>query len=316
MITRITGILNRVLDEEVRLQVGPFEYQVLVPEFVRRQMQTRTGPGGHAAHQRVPRRQPDAQPGRAAADRLPERGGAGVLRAVLHRGQGRRARRRSRRWAGPIKEIADAIQRQDAKWLTTLPGIGGRRAEQIVATLRRKVTQVRPDGAGAGGRLAERRRRRRRGRRRRRQRARGRLPGALLSRAATVPVRGARPARQGAGRRQDVQDRRGRAEDSIYKQVVIVRSGAKERIMAREAGRARPRRRRRADAQSATPPCGRSWLREVIGQKAVVQRPGIALNACKKLKEPLATSSSTARPASARPRSPPCCPTSWARRSR
>src|SRR3954468_4428156 len=30
------------------------------------------------------------------------------------------------------------------------------------------------------------------------------------------------------------------------------------------------------------------WLREVIGQKAVVQRLGIALNACKKLREPMA----------------------------
>ncbi|MBL8796436.1 MAG: Holliday junction branch migration DNA helicase RuvB, partial [Planctomycetia bacterium] len=30
------------------------------------------------------------------------------------------------------------------------------------------------------------------------------------------------------------------------------------------------------------------WLREVIGQKAVVQRLGIALKACKKLKEPMA----------------------------
>src|SRR5260370_13509231 len=29
------------------------------------------------------------------------------------------------------------------------------------------------------------------------------------------------------------------------------------------------------------------WLREVIGQKAVVQRLGIVINACKKLKEPL-----------------------------
>src|SRR5437660_12823538 len=29
------------------------------------------------------------------------------------------------------------------------------------------------------------------------------------------------------------------------------------------------------------------WLREVIGQKPVVQRLGIALNACRKLKEPL-----------------------------
>ncbi len=41
----------------------------------------------------------------------------------------------------PIKEIADAIQRQDSKWLTTLPGIGPATAEQIVATLRRKVTR-------------------------------------------------------------------------------------------------------------------------------------------------------------------------------
>src|SRR5579884_1184377 len=30
------------------------------------------------------------------------------------------------------------------------------------------------------------------------------------------------------------------------------------------------------------------WLREVVGQKAVVQRLGIVLNACKKLKEPMA----------------------------
>src|SRR2546422_7689681 len=43
MITKITGVLNRVLDEEVRLQVGPLEYQVLVPEFVRRRVQTNTG---------------------------------------------------------------------------------------------------------------------------------------------------------------------------------------------------------------------------------------------------------------------------------
>src|SRR5215472_7233541 len=43
MITKITGVLNRVLDEEVRLQVGDLEYQVLVPDFVRRPLQNRTG---------------------------------------------------------------------------------------------------------------------------------------------------------------------------------------------------------------------------------------------------------------------------------
>src|SRR5262249_43933182 len=43
MITKITGLLNRVLDEEARVQVGGIEYQVLVAEFVRRNLQTRTG---------------------------------------------------------------------------------------------------------------------------------------------------------------------------------------------------------------------------------------------------------------------------------
>ena len=41
----------------------------------------------------------------------------------------------------PVREIANAIQRQDPKWLTTLPGVGPATAEQIVATLRRKVTK-------------------------------------------------------------------------------------------------------------------------------------------------------------------------------
>jgi Holliday junction DNA helicase RuvA len=41
----------------------------------------------------------------------------------------------------PIREIANAIQRQDAKWLTTLPGVGATTAEQITAKLHRKVTK-------------------------------------------------------------------------------------------------------------------------------------------------------------------------------
>src|SRR5437868_290967 len=66
-----------------------------------------------------------------------------------------------------IREIADAIQRQDAKWLTTLPGIGPATAEQVVATLRRKVTKFalmpaaregvhKPDAAaGVDGKILE-----------------------------------------------------------------------------------------------------------------------------------------------------------------
>ena len=43
MMTKMTGVLTRALDEEVRLQVGPFEYAVMVPEAVRRQVQLRVG---------------------------------------------------------------------------------------------------------------------------------------------------------------------------------------------------------------------------------------------------------------------------------
>ena len=63
----MTGVLNRVADDECRLQVGPFEYQVLIPEFVRRQVQTRSGSeitfhileyieGGANASKMIPRR--------------------------------------------------------------------------------------------------------------------------------------------------------------------------------------------------------------------------------------------------------------------
>src|SRR5439155_26782212 len=43
--------------------------------------------------------------------------------------------------ARSIKEIAEAISRQDARWLSTLPGIGAVTAEQIITSLKRKVTK-------------------------------------------------------------------------------------------------------------------------------------------------------------------------------
>ena len=43
MITKITGTLCRVHEEEISLEVNHFEYEVLVPEFVRRQVQQKLG---------------------------------------------------------------------------------------------------------------------------------------------------------------------------------------------------------------------------------------------------------------------------------
>jgi Holliday junction DNA helicase RuvA len=140
MITKITGTLNRVLDEEARLQVGPFEYQVLIPEFVRRQVQTRAGAevtfhileyyeGGANTNRIIPRRigflsesELDFFELFCTVDKI------GAKKALKAMGR-------------PIKEMADAIQRQDAKWLTTMPGIGKQTAEQIIATLKNKVTR-------------------------------------------------------------------------------------------------------------------------------------------------------------------------------
>src|SRR5215475_6781325 len=152
MITQITGRLNRVLDEEVRLQVGALEYQVLVPEFVRRQVQMRLG-------QEVTLHTSEYLEGNPMQGRVVPRLIGFLAEAELEffelfctvdKVGTRKAIKALMR---PIRDIAEAIQRQDAKWLTTLPGVGAATAEQIVATLRRKVTKfalMPPPSAGNG----------------------------------------------------------------------------------------------------------------------------------------------------------------------
>jgi holliday junction DNA helicase RuvA len=150
MITKITGIVSRVLDDEVRLQLGPLEYQVLVPEFVRRQIQGRIG-------QELTLHTSDYLDGNPMQGRVVPRLIGFLSEAELEFFElfctvdkvG--TRKAMKALIRPIREIADAIQRQDPKWLTTLPGVGAATAEQIVATLRRKVTKFalmpsRPDG--------------------------------------------------------------------------------------------------------------------------------------------------------------------------
>jgi Holliday junction DNA helicase RuvA len=140
MITKLTGTVNRVFDEEARVQVGPLEYQVMVPEFVRRRLQgqlntevtlftTEYFEGNMNTGKMIPR-----LVGFLAEAELEffelfctvEKIGVKKALKALTR---------------PVKEIADAISRQDAKWLTTLPGIGPASADQVIATLRRKVTR-------------------------------------------------------------------------------------------------------------------------------------------------------------------------------
>ena|SRR5438105_2167053 len=140
MITKISGVINRVLDDEVRLQVGPMEYQVLVPEFVRRQLQGRLG-------QELTLHTSEYHDGNPMQGRVVPRLIGFLTEAELDFFElfctvdkvG--VRKAIKALMRPVRDIADAIQRQDAKWLTTLPGVGAATAEQIVATLRRKVTK-------------------------------------------------------------------------------------------------------------------------------------------------------------------------------
>lgn len=140
MLTRITGQLTRVLDETVRLQVGPLEYEILVPELVRRQVQNRLGEELtlHTSHYL----EGNAMQGRMVPRLVGFLSEAELeffdLFCTVDKVGVKKAMKALTR---PVREIADAIQRQDAKYLTTLPGVGPSTAEQIVATLRRKVTK-------------------------------------------------------------------------------------------------------------------------------------------------------------------------------
>jgi Holliday junction DNA helicase RuvA len=155
MITKMTGHLERTLDEEVRLRIGPLEYQVMVPEFVRRRLQDKLGQevtlhiteyleGNPTQGRMVPRRI-----GFLAESELE----FFELFCTVDKVGVRKAMKALVR---PVKEIAEAIQRQDHRWLSTLPGVGPATAEKIVATLRKKVAHfsMMPDVPGAAAKIA------------------------------------------------------------------------------------------------------------------------------------------------------------------
>ena len=125
-------------DEEVTLGVDPFEVELLVPEYTRRQLQQRIGElvelktifyieGGQMASRLLPRLAGFTTAiDREFFDVFCSVDGVGVRKAL-------------RAMVRPVREIARTIQDQDVKMLATYPGIGEATAERIVAKLRRKV---------------------------------------------------------------------------------------------------------------------------------------------------------------------------------
>ena len=138
LITKITGKLTQLAGDTLTLAVGAFEYEVLIPEFTRRQVQPQVGHEislftldyleGNPAHGRlVPRLIGfTSEVEREFFEEFCSVDGVGVKKAL-------------RAMVRPVRETATLIEEQHVKGLSALPGIGPALAERIVAKLRRKM---------------------------------------------------------------------------------------------------------------------------------------------------------------------------------
>jgi Holliday junction DNA helicase RuvA len=138
LITKVTGTPVALATDTLTLAVGAFEYEILIPEFARRQLQDKLGREvslhtveyleGNAMQGRlIPRLVGFLSPiEREFFDMFCEVDGVGVKKAL-------------RAMVRPVQEVATMIEEQDAKGLATLPGIGPATADRIIAKLRRRV---------------------------------------------------------------------------------------------------------------------------------------------------------------------------------
>lgn len=154
MIVKITGKLVALFPERAILEAGAFEYETLVPEFTRRQLQGEVG--NEVSLHTIEYLDGNMQQGRLTP-RL-----VGFLTEVEREFfelfcsvDGLGSKKALRAMVRPVREIAAAIEEQDVKFLSQLPGIGPATAERIVAKLRRKVPKfalmvARPGDAATG----------------------------------------------------------------------------------------------------------------------------------------------------------------------
>ncbi|MCG8648673.1 MAG: helix-hairpin-helix domain-containing protein, partial [Pirellulales bacterium] len=133
-----TGKLAYVGETAVTIESTPFEYEVLVADFTRRQLQGRIGQSirlhtlnyieGNTQGGRLTPRLVGfmTEPERQFFDLFCSVDGVGVKKAL-------------RAMVRPVKELAILIEGQDAKGLSALPGIGPSTSERVIAKLRRKM---------------------------------------------------------------------------------------------------------------------------------------------------------------------------------
>ena len=138
MITKITGELVALGDDALTLKLGGFYYEVLIPEFARRQLQGQMNreislhtieylEGNPMQGRMTPRLVGfTSEIEREFCELFCSVDGVGVKKAL-------------RAMVRPVREVATAIEEQDAKALSALPGVGAATAERIIAKLRRKM---------------------------------------------------------------------------------------------------------------------------------------------------------------------------------
>lgn len=154
MITRITGQLVALGEEAATLRLGAFDYEVLVPEYTRRQLQDLLGKDvslhtieyieGNPMQGRLTPRllgflTPDEREFFELFCSVDGMGVRKALRAMVH----------------SVPDLAAAIEQKDTKFLATLPGIGTSTAERIVAKLHRKVSPFAVPAKQPAGATAE-----------------------------------------------------------------------------------------------------------------------------------------------------------------
>ncbi len=154
MITKITGKLQSVGDDQATLEIDAFEYQVLIPEFARRRLQSHLGEDislhtlhymeGNPAHGRLTPRLVGflSEVEREFFELFCSVDGVGMRKAL-------------RAMIRPVQDVAGLIEEQNAKGLSALPGIGPSTSERIIAKLRRKMPKFALLVAGEESREAD-----------------------------------------------------------------------------------------------------------------------------------------------------------------
>jgi len=140
LITRITGKLVRLDGDAARIEVGALEYEVFIPEFVRRQLQALMG--NEVSLKTIEYIEGNTQGGRLVPRLI------GFLADVeleffemVCSVDGMGVKKTLRAMVRPVREVAEAIEEQNLKELSLLPGIGPAMSERIVAKLRRKMAK-------------------------------------------------------------------------------------------------------------------------------------------------------------------------------